>query len=132
MILVDANILMYAAGAQHPHKAPSVMFLERVGRGEIEAALGAETLQEILHRYRALDRWTEGRHVYDLARKIFPLVLPISSDTVDHARTLMDKHPLLTARDATHASVVIVHHLEAICSFDRDFDAIGGVRRLEP
>jgi predicted nucleic acid-binding protein len=53
MILVDANVFMYAAGAEHPHKAPSRIFLEKVAGGEIEAALDAEVLQEILHRYRA-------------------------------------------------------------------------------
>jgi predicted nucleic acid-binding protein len=50
---------MYAAGADHPNKEPSVRFLERVARGEVEAALDAESLQEILHRYRALGRWGE-------------------------------------------------------------------------
>lgn len=50
MILVDTNILMYAAGASHPCKAPSLRLLERVARGDVEAAIHAETLQEILHR----------------------------------------------------------------------------------
>jgi predicted nucleic acid-binding protein len=53
VILIDANIFMYAAGAEHPHKEPSRMFLEQVARGEVDAALDAEVLQEILHRYRA-------------------------------------------------------------------------------
>ena len=132
MILVDANVLMYAAGAGHPNKQPSVRFLERVARGESEAALDAESLQEILHRYRALGRWEEGRRVYDLARQIFPEVLPITAAILDEARALMDRHGHLSARDALHAAVVITHHLEALCSFDRDFDGIEGLRRIEP
>jgi predicted nucleic acid-binding protein len=36
------------------------------------------------------------------------------------------------ARDALHAAVVIHHELEAVCSFDTDFDAVAGVRRIEP
>ena len=63
MILLDTNILMYAAGAEHPYKEPSRQYLERVARGEIEAALDAETLQEILHRYKAIRRWPEGGQV---------------------------------------------------------------------
>lgn len=70
MILVDANVMMYAAGTEHPNKQPSVTFLERVARGEIEAAVNAETLQEILHRYRAIRRWTDGKAVYDMTRQI--------------------------------------------------------------
>jgi uncharacterized protein len=67
LILIDANILMYAAGAEYPHKAPSVSLLRSIALGELEAAVDAEVLQEILHRYRAIRRWEEGRDVYALA-----------------------------------------------------------------
>ena len=56
MILVDSNILMYAAGADHPNKAPSIRFLEKVAREQMDVALDAEVLQEILYRYRAIGR----------------------------------------------------------------------------
>jgi predicted nucleic acid-binding protein len=49
LILIDANIFMYAAGAGHHHKMPSADFLGRVALGEIDAAVDAEVLQEILH-----------------------------------------------------------------------------------
>ena len=38
MILIDANIFMYAAGAEHPHKAPSVSLLRCIALGEIVLA----------------------------------------------------------------------------------------------
>jgi uncharacterized protein len=132
VILVDANVLMYAAGAAHPHKCPSVAFLERVAGGGVEAAIDAEVLQEILHRYRALERWESGRLVYDLARRVFPLVLPITAEVVDRARSLLDDHRHLAARDALHAAVVFTGGLGGICSWDRDFDAIPGLARREP
>ena len=132
MILVDANILMYAAGAPHPHKAPSARWLEAVARGEVDATVNAETLQELLHRYRAIGRWSDGRRVYDLARTIFPAVVPITAAVLDEARRLLDRHPMLMARDGLHAAVVLVEGFEAICSYDRDFDLIPGVRRVEP
>lgn len=132
MILIDANILMYAAGAAHPYKAPSARLLERVARGDVEAVIDAETLQEILHRYRAIRRWEDGRQVYDLARQLFPNVVPISAEVMDRARELLDAYPSLMARDALHAAVVLHESLEAICSYDRDFDGIVGLRRTEP
>ena len=132
MILIDANIFMYAAGAEHPHKLPSSLFLERVARDEIEAAVDAEALQEILHRYRALQRWPEGGEVYDMARRVVPVVLPITTEILDRARVLLDRYPALMARDALHASVVQHHDLKAICSYDGDFDEIEGVERMEP
>ncbi len=132
MILLDTNILMYAAGAEHAFKQPSARLLERIARGEIAATLDAETLQEILHRYRAINRWADGAMLYDLTRKIFPNVIPISGDIVDRARELMDTSASLTARDALHAAVVQVKKLDAICSYDRDFDQVAFLRRVEP
>jgi predicted nucleic acid-binding protein len=132
MILIDANIIMYAAGARHPHKQPSVLLLARVARGEIEAAIDAETLQEILHRYRALGRWEDGRRVYDLTRQLFPSVIPVTAEALDRARQLLDSSEHIMARDALHAAIVMMEGHEAVCSYDRDFDRIPGIRRQEP
>ena len=130
MILTDANILMYAAGAEHPHKAPSVAFLNRVASGEVEANIDAEVLQEILHRYRSLHRWSDGQRVYDLARKLFPEVLAITGEVMDEARRILATDTTLTARDAVHAAVVIVYQMDGIGSFDADFDRIAGCPRV--
>lgn len=132
MILVDANIIMYAAGASHIHKTPSIALLEQVARGDIEAAIDAEVLQEILHRYRAINRWKEGRLVYDLTRQIFSNVVPVTATILDRARMLLDSEQRIMARDAVHAAVVFAEHMEAVCSYDRDFDRIAGLVRLEP
>jgi uncharacterized protein len=132
VILVDTNVLMYAAGAPHPNKERSVDFLQRVANGETEAVINAEVLQEILHRYRALNRWEDGARLFDMTRAIFPIVIPVTVDVMDRARTLLDQHPGLMARDGLHAAVVFESDLTAICSFDRDFDAIGGLERMEP
>ena len=132
MILLDANIIMYAAGAPDPHKAPSVALLERIARGDVDAALDAEVLQEILHRYRALRRWNDGRRVYDLARRSIVTVFPVTAEVTDEARQIMDDHPTLMARDALHGAVCRVAGAEAICSYDADLDIIAGLRRVEP
>jgi len=130
MILVDSNILMYSSGAAHPNKLLAVHFLKRVAAGEIEAAVDAEVLQEILHRYRALHRWNEGRQVYALARRLFPEVLAITGSVMDGAKQLADEDATISARDAVHAAVVAAYRLEGICTFDSDFDRIRGCRRV--
>ncbi len=132
MILVDTNVVMYAAGAEHPFKAPSLSFLERAVAGDYAAVIDAETLQEVLHRYRSIGRWADGTRVYDLARRVLPLTIPIDDAVTDRARELMDAYPRLIARDAVHAAVVIARRLDGIASFDRDFDGIRGVKRIEP
>ncbi|MEK7408003.1 MAG: type II toxin-antitoxin system VapC family toxin [Acidobacteriota bacterium] len=130
MILVDSNVLMYAAGADHPNKAAAVGFLEQVAAGEVVAAIDAEVLQEIIHRYRALNRWTEGRRLYSLARELFPEVLAVTGEVMDRAKEVIDADVSVSARDALHAAVVAVYGLEGICTFARDFDRIRGCRRV--
>jgi len=132
VILVDANVLMYAAGAEHEFKAPSIALLEHVAMGEVEAAIDAVVLQEILHRYRAINRWAEGRYVFDSARRIFTVILPITVEVVDYARFLLDDFSKISARDALHAAFVATEGFEALCSYDRGFDQIESIRRIEP
>lgn len=132
MILIDANVLMYAAGAEHPNKAPSLALLERIATGTVDAGADVEVLQEVLHRYRAIGRWHDGKRVFDLARKIVPTWYPVDLATLDRARNLLDEYTTLTARDALHAAVYFSVGAEALCSFDRDFDRVAGLRRVEP
>jgi predicted nucleic acid-binding protein len=130
MILVDTNVLMYANGAEHPNKHLALHFLQQVAAGDVEATVDAQVLQEIIHRYRALRRWREGRRVYELARTLFPEVVAITGLVMDHAKRLADAYPDLSARDAVHAGVVIAYGLEGIYTFDRDFERIRECRRF--
>jgi predicted nucleic acid-binding protein len=132
VILVDTNVILYAAGADRPHKRPSLALLERVAGGALEATIDAEVLPEILHRYRAIWRWEDGRRVFDLTRQLFPSVVPVTAEVRDRARRLLDPDRRIMARDALHAAVVMAEGLEAVCSYDRDFDRIKGVVRREP
>ena len=93
-------------------------YLRSNGRGSSQ--------HDILHRYRALSRWVDGRRVYDLARRIFPAVLPVAAEILDRARILLDEY------DALHAAVLEINLLEAICSYDTDFDRITTRARTEP
>src|SRR5437879_3110109 len=52
MKLIDANVFFYAAGSPHPYRDASTETMRRIQRGEIEAAISTEILQEVLHYYR--------------------------------------------------------------------------------
>lgn len=132
MILVDSNIFMYAVGTDHPHKRPSAEWLERGITQQEELVLDAEVLQEILHRYWAIGREEQGRKVFDLAGRAVPIVLPIMGEDVEEARDLLEKSSELSARDALHAAIALNHGIEEICSYDRGFDSVDGITRIEP
>jgi predicted nucleic acid-binding protein len=132
LLLVDANILMYAGGAEHANKAPSVAFLDRAASGEVDATIDAEVLQEIMHRYRSLGRWQDGQRVFTLARRIFPNVLAVTAEVMDRAKEIADQDAGILTRDAVHAAVVGVYKLEGICSYDVDYDRIAKCKRVVP
>lgn len=132
MILLDTNILMYAGGALHPCKAPSLRLLQRVAAGEVPAAVNAEALQEILHRFQGTGRWADGVRMYDLTRQVVPVVIPVTELVLDEAKRLMEQYRGMTARDAVHAATALSVGVRGICSYDSDFDQVEALRRFEP
>lgn len=131
MLLLDANILMYMAGRDHPHKAPCVALLRQVALGEVPAAIDTEALQEILHRYGAIGRRSEGLALYDMVRAVVPVIVPVTAEVMDETRRLLAEVPRASARDAVHAAVARLHNYP-ICSYDRDMEQFSGVVRVEP
>jgi uncharacterized protein len=132
MVFVDSNIFMYAAGSAHKHKIASVAFLHRVAAKKIECCINTEILQEILHRYRYIGRWEDGKEVYYLTKSIVPLVVPVVIGIMDIAYRLLQQYPSIYARDAVHAATCIEEHIDTIISFDKDFDVIEALQRTEP
>lgn len=133
MRLIDANVFIYASGAEHEYKAPSVRALDRARSGEIDATTDVEALQEILHYYHRQGVAELGAGVVGNALIAFPSPFPITGAIVSRASSvLMDHSDRLAARDAIHAAVVLEHRLEGIISADRGFDAIPGVMRFDP
>jgi len=130
-IFLDSNIPMYAAGAGHPNREPASPLLERVQKREVEAITSTEVLQEILYRYSALDRLDLAREVYDLFVEICPVVVPVTLADTDRARDLLCNTKGISARDAVHAGVMLNHGVEWIATFDKGFDHVAGIRRLQ-
>lgn len=130
MIFIDSNIPMYVAGREHPNRGPARRFLERVRAGEVEACTSTEVLQEILYRYRALDRRDLACAVYDLFVQVCPIVYAVSLADTDRGRDLVCTAEV-GVRDAIHAAVMLNNDVRRIATFDRGFDRIEGIERVE-
>ena len=96
MIFVDANIFMYAAGADHPNRKSSIELLRAVANRTLGVASSVEVLQEILYRYRSIGRWAEGSRLYDDTRLLLDVIYDVTVDDLDRARALLDDHPVVT------------------------------------
>jgi uncharacterized protein len=130
-VFIDSNIPMYVAGADHENRTPARRFLDRVGKGKVDACTSTEVLQEILYRYASLGRLDVAREVYDLFVEICPIVLDVTLADTDRARDLLCSTPGISARDAVHAAVMLNHDVEQIATFDAGFDRVAGIRRVD-
>ena len=122
---------MYVAGREHPCRESARRFLERVRNHEIDGCTSTEVLQEILYRYCALQRRDLAAEVYDLFVEVCPVVLGVTLSDTDRARDLLAQRSRLSPRDAVHAAVMLNHQIEWIATFDRGFDDIPGIQRME-
>ncbi len=130
MILVDSNIPMYLVGSPHPNKAAARQLLEAaVADGEV-LCTDVEVLQEILHRYVAIDRRDAIEPAFDALLRVVDVVFPIELADAQRARRLVATSPGLSARDALHVAVMQGRDIGRIMSFDRRFDGVPGIIRI--
>lgn len=132
MILIDANIFMYAAGRESPQRMPCQRWLEKIVAGEGPAACtDAEVLQEILHRYSSLGVPEVGFQLFDAVTHLGMPILAVTDRALREARTLLEDHPGLSTRDGVHLGVMWEHAIEEVLSYDRGLAEVSWVRRLE-
>ena len=130
MILVDSNIPMYLVGAPHPHKTDAQRWLEKLIRERQRLVTDAEVLQEILHRYVAIDRRDAIQPAFDALLTVVDEVLPVNSMAVERAKQIVLEYRRLSARDAVHLAIMEQHGIERILSFDSGFDSFPGITRI--
>lgn len=130
MIFIDSNVPMYLVGSAHPHKADARRLLEAALSARERLVTSAEVLQEILHRYVAIDRRDAIQPAFDALLGVVDEVFPVTADDVQRAKTIVQGQPGRSARDALHAAVMERADVTRIMSFDRGFDALPGLSRL--
>ena len=130
VILVDSNVPMYLVGAEHPLKARA--------RQLAEEAISRESRSVPTLRFsrrsstgirRSTDRHDRSRlrgGAGDRRRRL--------SDRARRRRTrrrILGSEPTRSARDAIHIAVMHARDIDRVMSFDRGFDGIPGIERLE-
>jgi hypothetical protein len=130
LILIDSNIPMYLVGAPHPHKADAQRLLENLISERQRLVTDAEVLQEILHRYVAINRRDAIQPAFNALLGIADDVLAIDRATAERAKQIVMGHRQVSARDAVHLAVMEQHGIERILSFDSGFDGFPGIARL--
>jgi predicted nucleic acid-binding protein len=130
LIFIDSNIPMYLVGAAHPHKTEAQLLLERLVAAGRRLVTDAEVLQEILHRYTAIERRDAIAPALRAILDIVDDVFAIEKADVLRASEIAQNRASLSARDAIHIAVMERRKIRSILSFDADFDRWPGIERL--
>jgi hypothetical protein len=119
VIFVDTNVFMYAVGRAHPLRSEArAFFIEHVASGEVLVS-SAEVLQELLHAYVPVDRLETLDAALALARGRLGSIWAVEPDDVELARTLVDRHRGLGARDVLHLACCIRRGVDRVRTYDR-------------
>jgi len=128
VIFVDSNVPMYLVGAEHPNKAVARMLLERAITDGEPLVTDAEVLQEILHRYVAIDRRDAIEPASVALLDVVDEVFPVERVDVDRARGIV-LATRISARDAIHLAIARRRGIDRILTFDLAFDRLDGISR---
>ena len=121
---------MYLVGAPHAHKSDSRRLLEKVIGERQRLVTDAEVLQEILHRYVAINRRDAIQPAFDALLGVVDQVLAVDRSIAERAKQIVLGYRQVSARDAVHLAVMEHHGIERILTFDSGFDGLPGITRL--
>jgi hypothetical protein len=130
LIFIDSNVPMYLVGAAHPHKTDSQVLLERLIAAGERLVTDAEVLQEILHRYTAINKREAIEPAFRVILTVVDEVFAIEKADVLRAAEIAQKPSQMSARDAVHLAVMERNEIGSLVSFDADFDRWPGLKRI--
>ncbi len=121
---------MYLVGSPHQFKTDAQILLERSIAAGRRLVTDAEALQEILHRYAAINRRDAIEPALAAILGVVDEVYPVEKDDVLRSAAILRGGASLSARDALHVAIMERHGIQAIMSFEADFDRWPGISRL--
>lgn len=130
MIFIDSNVPMYLVGRPHPLKDAAGRLLDAAIKSDQRLVTSAEVLQEILHRYVAIDRRDAIQPAFEALLSVVDEVVAVEEGDVMRARDLVLATKALSSRDALHVAVMVREGISRIMTFDQDFDRVPGIERL--
>ncbi len=135
LLYVDSNVFLY----------PVLYESEAIGEAKASKDFLLKISQGIVEAYTSIITWDE---IVWVIRKVFGLsvsveqgkkflefpglrLLGVKRSTIQRAQELMEKYEI-KPRDAIHVATALENDITTIVSYDKDFDRISEVRRLEP
>lgn len=130
MIFIDSNIPMYLVGRAHPHKIDAQRLLEQAVVAGERLVTDAEVVQEMLHRYTAIDRRDAIEPALDALLAVVDEVFPVELVDTERAKEIVLRDRTLSSRDAIHLAIMARRGVARIMTFDRGFAGRPGIEVL--
>ena len=122
---------MYLVGTAHPHKIDARRILEQsIAAGE-RLVTDVEVLQEILHRYVAINRRDAIPPAFELILNTADAIYPIELKDSERAKDIVLGYSSLSARDAIHIAVMERYDISTIFTFDKEYSTYPGITVLD-
>jgi uncharacterized protein len=132
LIVLDTTVLIYAAGTEHPLKAPCEHALEAVANGAIRATTIAGVLQEFASVWaRHRPRKDASARALDYLAMLVPLQR-VDEEDLEAGLRLYEENADLGSFDAVLAAVALNRDADALVSADRAFASVRGLPYVDP
>lgn len=130
-MFLDSNVFIHAFVGQDSKGEASKRLVRRILLGEQKACTSPMVIDEVLYN---LSDFHGEKFALGVIAKILQTphieVLAIDKSVCRMLEEAVKEG--LAAHDAFHVAVMRTNGIEVICSYDRDFDGIKGIRRQEP
>ncbi len=132
MIVLDATVLAYAVGADHPLRTPCRRLVRAIAEGQVIATTTIEVIQEFAHvRARLRDRKDAAELGRDYIELLSPLLVVEELDLREGLRLFGDS-PGIGAFDAVLAAAAHAAGADALVSAAGGFSAVANIRHVTP
>ncbi len=132
MIYLDTNVFVEPVLYQTVKAEDAKKLLTKVTEGKVVAATSLITWDEVFWVVRRGLGLEVAKNQGSILLQLPHLILyELTQTIVERAREFAERG-VLAPRDAIHAATALVHGMQEFVSFDKQFDRVGGLHRLEP
>lgn len=121
---------MYLVGADHSLKKRVIELVSSLAATGEVFVTSAESFQEIIHRYKALNDSKHLKAAYGALEDMVDQVFDVTKKDTDLARHFSFEYPSLSSRDCLHTAIMKKVHCSKIWTYDQRFDEIPQIIRI--
>jgi predicted nucleic acid-binding protein len=130
---LDSTTLIHAVDKKAEHHKECLNIITKAAKGEINAAISLETLEETLFILSKLTSTSTALRVtYDYLKMTRLKKYEMNLTIFEHALEIMEITPLKRPKDAINVATMLEHRIPKIISEDKEYDKVNLVQKVHP